>query len=882
MPTPEIDALLFASTPGWNGENGAPATVTYSFADDPNRPFGVVLPDSEWEPFTEVQKSGIRTALSAWADASGLAFVEVPDNFAMRDTINIRFHLEVVDGGDGFAGYPPGGWVYLNQGALIGSDFAPGSYGFTVAIHEIGHAIGLKHPFEGAVQLPAAVNNSAYTVMSYNVAGPVTGIGIYDRLAAQYIYGPDNLANGSAVALSWDTTWSAVRHTGTAANERIYGSNQDDIIVGAAGNDVLDGREGSDWLFGGDGDDTIRGTLSWFDQDSIYGREGFDWLVLPDAASHGPLYIDVGFSYYDGGVVRENAGFGATYNRFVEIEGIVGTRHDDIFAGGRNWPSDVTFRFVGGGGNDRILGAGRLYNQADYRGSTAGIVARLDVGTTTDGLGGTDTLDDVRNIAGSARFADRITGSDSFDRLYGEGGNDTLAGGLGGDTLDGGTGADSLVGGAGDDVHHVDSAGDRVLEVAGGGRDRVISTAAINLFAEVEDLILGGARAINANGNALANAMTGNAAANLLNGGLGDDTLAGAGGIDTLQGGGGNDRLDGGLGADSMAGGLGNDTFIVDNAGDAATEAAGAGTDIVLASVAHTLAANVEALTLTGIALLGTGNALNNTLTGNGAANTLSGLSGSDSLLGLTGNDTLDGGIGNDTLDGGLGVDSLAGGAGNDTYFVNTSLDRVVELAGGGVDRVISAASLILYAEVENLTLAGTTALVANGNALNNAMTGNSAANQVNGGLGNDTLDGADGADTLLGGDGNDSLVGGAGDDTLVGGLGIDTPVGGAGADHFRFVSPNPGYDRIADFAAEDVIEISRAGFGNLLPLAALEASRFSGTGVAVGTMAQFVYVPGTGTLRWDADGAGGDAAVTIAVLTGAPALTAADMVVIA
>ncbi len=84
----------------------------------------------------------------------------------------------------------------------------------------------------------------------------------------------------------------------------------------------------------------------------------------------------------------------------------------------------------------------------------------------------------------------------------------------------------------------------------------------------------------------------------------------------------------------------------------------GEGTDLVQSSVTHTLAANVENLTLTGAnAIDGTGNALNNVLTGNSAANTLSGAAGDDQyrfgvsdgadrIVETTGNDRIVFGVG--------------------------------------------------------------------------------------------------------------------------------------------------------------------------------------------------------------------------------------------
>jgi Ca2+-binding RTX toxin-like protein len=448
----------------------------------------------------------------------------------------------------------------------------------------------------------------------------------------------------------------------------------------------------------------------------------------------------------------------------------------------------------------------------------------------------------------------------------------TLIGNGADNTLDGGVGADSLAGGAGNDYYIVDSLTDVVSEAASAGIDSVIANISgytLGSGSEVEVLVLNGTSVVSGYGNTFANSLIGNAAANTLNGGLGTDTLDGGAGNDyyivettsdvivdsagtdsvlanvvgsyslaatnalnaevlilgattattgygnssanTLIGNAAANTLDGGIGADSLAGGAGNDYYIVDSTADSVYEVAGEGTaDSVRADVSgYTLAGNAEVLILAvTTAVVGTGNALANTLIGNGADNTLNGGAGADSLVGGAGNDyyivdsltdavfesatqgtdsvianisaytlgsgsevevlvlngtsvlsgygntianTLIGNAAANTLDGGVGVDSLFGGTGNDYYIIDTTADVVSEAAGVDIDSVLAnVGGYTLAGNAEVLVLGVTTATTGYGNSTANTLIGNAAAN---------TLDGGVGSDSLAGGAGNDYYI---------------------------------------------------------------------------------------------------------------------------
>jgi Ca2+-binding RTX toxin-like protein len=239
--------------------------------------------------------------------------------------------------------------------------------------------------------------------------------------------------------------------------------------------------------------------------------------------------------------------------------------------------------------------------------------------------------------------------------------------------------------------------------------------------------------------------LTGTGSAETLTGASADDELRGLGGDDTLSGLGGHDILDGGAGNDTMTGGAGNDTYVIDAAGDVITELSGGGTDTVVASLDHTLAATFENLTLSGAAAFGVGNASANLLVGN------------------AGTDTLIGHAGHDVLDGGAGADFLFGGAGNDTYLVDSGLDTVDEgilqpsLGFGGTDTIVSTANFFwdvysvgeiirLAADAADPTGAGSTLV---GGVFNNTLIGNARTNVLFGRGGSDTYDAGDGVDFM-------------------------------------------------------------------------------------------------------------------------------------
>jgi Ca2+-binding RTX toxin-like protein len=565
--------------------------------------------------------------------------------------------------------------------------------------------------------------------------------------------------------------------TGYSTADTISGLDGNDQLYGRDGNDTLDGGPGNDNLYGENGDDTLLGGPG---DDTLRGAAGADILI--GGSGNDALYGEAGADTLDGGGGSDyvDGGPGPDSYLFGRGSGSVTIRDDDyapgvidtIQLGPGILPSDVTLRRWPG--SDLHLAINGATDQLGVWGFfwSEAPSNQIEQIRFDDG-----TIWDLATIMqmvliGTAGV-DTLIGYSTADILQGLDGNDTLWGRAGDDRLDGGFGADTMYGEAGNDTYVVEDEADVVVETAGNGTDTVESSFTYALPANVENLTLTGGIAISGTGNALANTLTGNSAANVLTGGAGDDT------------------------------------YVV-GVGDSVVENAGEGTDTVQSSVTFTLPSNVENLALTGSALInGTGNTLNNGLTGNSAAN---------------------------TLNGGTGADTMIGAAGDDTYVVENAGDVVRENANEGTDTIQSSITYALPANVENLTLTGTLAINATGNALANTLTGNSAANVLTGGAGDDTYvvgvgdsvieNAGEGTDTVqsaitfilpnnvenlvltgssaINGTGNalnNALTGNTAANTLNGSTGSDTMRGGAGNDTY-----------VVDDAGDVVIENLNGG----------------------------------------------------------------------
>jgi Ca2+-binding RTX toxin-like protein len=675
MPTaPSYATSALLSGSKWGGSTvGNPVTVTYSFLTSLPGYYSGQDEASNFTPMNAAQRQAARDSFAMFAAVANISFVEVA---SAAGSIN----LGTADLGNGIGGwaYYPGstssnsfaGDVWITNGYPGYNNPTPGSWQYNTYIHEVGHAIGLKHPGNynaggggtGGPYLPSTEDNHQYTVMSY-YSGPNYGViepitpQLYDIAAVQYLYGVNNstrtgndtytFSTSTQIRTIWDAggidtfdasnqTTSTTINLNAASFSSIAGINNIAIAYGVTIEQAI-GGSGADNLWGSAEANNLVGGGA---DDGLWGAD------LDDVLTGG-----VGRDYIDGGAGSDTAVFSDASSSYSWT---------------KNADGSVSITDLRGGSPD---GSDYLIN-VEYLQFTNGTVGISNLVTT--GTAGVDSLWG----GGGVDIMDAQAGDDG---LWGAGGNDILTGGAGRDYLDGGAGDDTAAfSGAAWNYSSIRNADGSIsiTDLRGGSPDG--SDYLINIeFLQFTDGTVG----------ASSLATMGTSGADSLWGGSGADTLNAQAGDDGLWGGGGNDILTGGAGRDYIDGGAGDDTAVFSGASSSYSSIRSVDGSVSITDLrggspdGSDYLINIEFLQFTdgtiGISSLAT--------IGTSGVDHLQGGSGADTLDALAGDDGLWGGGGDDTLTGGAGRDYIDGGAGFDTAVYTGSMasyDRIANANG--------------------------------------------------------------------------------------------------------------------------------------------------------------------------------------------------------
>jgi hypothetical protein len=325
-----IDALVHAGMPAVAAALATPKTIYYNFAQIPPSFFDADDKNG-FKAFNSAQIAYTKQVLAYIETVIDVHFVETTSSESLN-TIVFANNSQTDSSGYGVRLNPmrtgsrvlvDDSFLAMNPGRDNGAEF------LRVVTHEIGHALGLKHPFSHPDAsgdtgigpfLPDSEDKHVYTEMSYTGSEPHPGTySPLDIAALQYIYGAspaDNGTNnrwyiGSLMGTSYqqliddgggidvidgsaqtqnitlfldDGYWSyigAKADTITAPGQ--FSINIGSVIenaIGGAGNDHISGNEVANLLMGGAGNDVLQGGAG---DDRLEGGDGIDTVVYAGA-----------------------------------------------------------------------------------------------------------------------------------------------------------------------------------------------------------------------------------------------------------------------------------------------------------------------------------------------------------------------------------------------------------------------------------------------------------------------------------------------------------------------------------------------------------------------------------------------------------------------